>query len=140
MNPGSVFDQKVYLGISLGALALLIVSFIALDNYILVVVVGEYGQWIAAIFFLLITYYVYSLARAIIFRKKSSNKIYYTMAIVVCLLALFTFAIDKIMIEEIAKLYQEGLGFFGEQRMLLISSLIKFLALIVSALAAVKAE
>jgi hypothetical protein len=140
MKPSSIFYQKTYLAISLGALALLIISFVAFDNYILVVAVGEYGQWIAAISFLLITYYVFSLARAIIFRNKNSNKTYYTMAIVVCLLALITFAIDKIMFEEIARLYREGLGFSGEQRMLLISLLIKFLALIVSALAAVKSE
>jgi hypothetical protein len=140
MRPASIFQQKSFFVISIMALAILIISFVAIDNYILMVAIGEYGQYIAVFIFLLMAYFIYALARAIILRKKSHNKLYYTMAIVVSLLALFTFAIDKIMIEDIARLYQEGYGFSGEQRMLLVSLLIKFLALIVSAIAAVKSE
>jgi hypothetical protein len=138
MRPVSIFQHKSFLVISLLALVLLIISFVAIDNYILMVALGEYGQYIAVFTFLLMAYFIYALARAIIYRKRSQNKIYYTMAIVVSLLALLTFIIDKIMLEEIARLYEEHLGFSGEQRMLLVSLMIKFLAVIISALAAVK--
>lgn len=132
-------DPKLFLRISLGALAMLIIGFIVFDNYLVQVISGGFSIWIMILYAFLLVYYLYALIRAS-FLIRTNQSLYHVLTIVVCIFALFTVCIDKIMLDQITANRNEGLGFSGEQRMLLVSLLIKFLALLVAAIPALKRE
>ncbi len=131
-------DSKLFLRTSLGALAMLIISFIVFDNYLDQVVSG-FSIWVMILYAFLVVYFIYVLIRASILIR-AHQSLYHVLTIVVCIFALFTIAIDKLMLDQIAANRNEGLGFSGEQRMLLVSLLIKFLALLVATIPALKKE
>lgn len=133
----SIFkDRKFFMAASITALAFLIVCFVVFDRYALAAAKGPLSKWMVIIYFVLMIYYFFSIARSIVCLRKASQKLFYFMSILVSILALPTFLIDKIMLNEIGRLYEEGFGYSGQQRMLLVSTTIKFIALLVSAMAA----
>lgn len=140
MKTGIFFSRKFFYNFSAVAFAGLAYSFFMFDAKGFEALSGNPGFWMGAVYAFLAAYYLFVILRSFMMMKNAADlRLFYIVSILVCFLALFTFVIDQALYDQAADRYP-GLIYAGDKRMLLVSVLIKFLALVTAGLSVFRAE
>lgn len=141
MKTGIFLNKNFFYSFSVVAFAGLAYCFFMFDRQAFDAISGKLGFWTGAVYAFLAAYYLFVILRSFMMMKTAGQlKLFYILSILVSFLALFTFVIDKTMFDAVTDQYFSEMNDAAEKRMLLVSVLIKFLALVTATLAVFKAE